>query len=71
MFIGKAEIPDDLYVVLIENDAGTDSEYKDGCPICWEQQLQFATLESAQSHKSRIGNRYGAVKIAKLTIIEE
>lgn len=58
-------------MVLIENDAGIDSEYKNGSPICWEQPLQFATLESAQSRKHFIGNRYGAVKIAKLTIIEE
>ena len=72
MMIGDKEIPDDLYVVLVENDAGIDSIYaNNGGPICWEHPLENATLDAAIMVKRRIGKRYGEVRIAKLTLIEE
>lgn len=72
MKLGNADIPDDLYIVVVENDAGINSIHADdGAPISWEHPLKHATLDAAIMVKSRIGNRYGAVRIAKLTLIEE
>ena len=72
MMIGKKEVPDELYVVLVENDAGIHSQHADrGEAICWEHSLAHATLDAAVMVKIRLGNMYGEVRIAKLTLIEE
>ena len=72
MKLGNTEIPDDLYVVLIENDAGVNSiNAARGEPISWEHPLKHATLDAAIMVQRRIGNNYGATRIAKLTLIEE
>lgn len=72
MQIGNTEVPDDLYVVLIENDMGINSDLKHrGEPMCWEHPLKHATLDAAIMARYRIGNKYGATRIAKLTLIEE
>jgi hypothetical protein len=72
MFIGNAEVPDELYVVLVENDAGIYSEHAArGVPISWEHCLTHATLDAAIMAQIRIGKQYGATRIAKLTLIDE
>lgn len=68
MKLGNTEIPDDLYVVLVENDA-IGGVYVG--PIFWGTSLKHATLDDAQETQRRIGDRYGATRIAKLTLIEE
>lgn len=64
---GNPEIPDDMYVVLVEND---DPEHG-GEPICWEHPLKLATLAAAKMVKKRLGNTYGATRIAKLVLIDD
>jgi hypothetical protein len=72
MKLGNAEIPDDLYVVLIENDMGINSDHKHrGEPMCWEHPLKHATLDAAIMVQRRLVGKYGATRIAKLTVIEE
>jgi hypothetical protein len=72
MHIGNAEIPDEMYVLLVENDAGIDSIHANsGEPISWEHPLKHATLDAAIMVQHRLGDKYGATRIAKLTLIEE
>ena len=71
MKLGNATIPDELYVVVVENDAGIDSRHADrGEPISWEHMLKHATLDAAIMVQHRIGNKYGATRIAKLVFLE-
>ena len=67
------EIPDDLYVVVIENDAGRfSSEDNPGKIISWKTPLKNATLEKTRKQLSEIIHTcYGRARIAKLTFIEE
>jgi hypothetical protein len=71
MKLGNAVIPDDLYVILVENDAGIDSPHAAlGEAMCWEHSLKHATWDAAVMVQRRIGRKYGATKIAKLVVME-
>jgi hypothetical protein len=60
----------DIYVVVCERD--TYREDDGGRPIVFEQYIDgdCASLESAEKHRARLGNKYGKCRIARLEFIE-
>lgn len=66
------DVPDELYVVIVENDAGKYAEEGvKGYPIAWETRLTEASFESALRRRQTIATDYGRTRIAKLTLLED
>ena len=70
------KLPKEMYVVIVERDMSLEDakkyEHKLEGPMVWETYLtpKYASLEAAKIRKLNLGNKYGEVKIAKLTIID-
>lgn len=59
-----------IYVITTSRDTYA-SQGEDDRPMVFEQYIDIATLEHATQFKARLGDKYGKVRIAKLTFIDE
>jgi len=62
---------EELYVLVCERD--TFKPEDGGRPIVFEQYIDngFASLESVQEFRNRIGDKYGKTRIAKLCFLDD
>lgn len=74
MKIFDKNYPDDLYVLIVEDDLGMsrNADFQPRLsPVVLETPLDQLSLAMAHERESRIGGRFGRTRIAKLSLLEE
>ena len=61
---------EELYVLICERDVGPGRD--DGRPIVFEQYIdnEAASLENVKAFQTRLGDKYGKTRIAKLQFVD-